>query len=232
MQGTPLFFSLRYSFGLMKIQLPRWMTLFRATLILIGHSWGAMLATAFLGKHPKNVRAAILMEPGYLDGTGYAAWKARSQTYQSGFDYIKEAILTGFRAQHVKGPDPSAQQGFLIVHMVGVFANHPDNPYHCGTGYTAPSWRFGGLSSETWDQASKDELERFTARASEFLGPTLHLVGACNDWIGENLQQDHLPLFHNAELRVIPNAGHDVVWDNPSASLDVIRAFLGRLDSG
>ena len=38
--------------------------------ILIGHSWGAMLATAYLGQNPDGVRAAILIEPGYLDLEG------------------------------------------------------------------------------------------------------------------------------------------------------------------
>jgi proline iminopeptidase len=194
--------------------------------ILIGHSWGAMLATAYLGQYPDEVRAAVLIEPGYLDEDGHAAWQARSQIYLSGFDYLKEAILTGFRAQHVAGPDPAAQHDFLIGHMVGVFANHPENPYHCGTGYTAPSWRFGGLSSETWDQSPKDILERLSAEASQFSGPALLMAGDCNDWIGETLQQEHLALFKNSDLRVIPDAGHDVIWDNPAASLDAIRRFL------
>jgi proline iminopeptidase len=35
--------------------------------LLIGHSWGAMLATAYLGKHPQKVKAAVLAEPGFLD---------------------------------------------------------------------------------------------------------------------------------------------------------------------
>lgn len=197
-----------------------------ASPILIGHSWGAMLATAYLGQHMGEVRAAVLIEPGYLNEDGHAAWQARSKSYLSGFDYMREAVLTGFRAQHVAGPDPAAQQDFLIGRMVGVFANHPENPYHCGTGYTAPSWRFGGLSSETWDQSPKDDFERRTAGASEFPGPVLLLAGACNDWIGAPLQQDHLALFNNADLRVIPNAGHDVIWDNPAASLETIRTFL------
>ncbi|MDP5086892.1 MAG: alpha/beta hydrolase [Yoonia sp.] len=194
--------------------------------ILIGHSWGAMLATAYLGQYPDEVRAAVLIEPGYLDEDGHAAWQARSRTYLSGFDYVKEAVLTGFRAQHVAGPDPAAQHDFLIGHMVGVFVNHPENPYHCGAGYTAPNWRFGGLSSETWDQSPKDHLARLTVEASRFSGPALLIAGACNDWIGEALQQEHLALFHNGDLRVIPEAGHDVIWDNPAASLDAIRRFL------
>ena len=38
--------------------------------ILIGHSWGAMLATAYLGQNPGGAQAAVLIEPGYLDGAG------------------------------------------------------------------------------------------------------------------------------------------------------------------
>lgn len=37
-QWNPLFFPLQYSYGLMRFKLPRWMTLFRDTPELIGHS--------------------------------------------------------------------------------------------------------------------------------------------------------------------------------------------------
>ena len=37
--------------------------------------------------------------------------------------------------------------------MVQRFANHPDNPYHCGDGYGAPGWRFGALASEAMGAA-------------------------------------------------------------------------------
>jgi len=45
-QWNRLFFPLRYGYGLMRIKLPRWMTLFRATPELIGHS-GASGTFAF-----------------------------------------------------------------------------------------------------------------------------------------------------------------------------------------
>lgn len=194
--------------------------------ILIGHSWGAMLATAYLGQNPEGAQTAVLIEPGYLDAAGRAAWQAESQRYLSGFNYWREALLTGFRAQRVNGPDPAAQNDFLIGHMVGVFTNHSDNPYHCGDGYAAPSWRFGALSSDTWGVAPMADFEHLTARAKAFTGPVLLMAGACNTWTGAALQEQHQKVFHNADLSVIPNAGHDVIWDNPEASLSTIRAFL------
>jgi len=194
--------------------------------ILIGHSWGAMLATAYLGQNPEGAQAAVLIEPGYLDAAGHAAWQTESQRYLSGLTYWREALLTGFRAQHVEGPDEAAQDDFLLGHMVGVFTNHPDNPYHCGDGYGAPSWRFGSLSSETWGHSSMADFERLTSRAKAFTGPVLLMAGACNNWTGAALQEQHQRFFHSADLSVIASAGHDVIWDNPKASLGAIRAFL------
>lgn len=197
--------------------------------ILLGHSWGAMLATAYLGQNPDAIRAAVLIEPGYLDAVGQQAWRAESQAYLSGFAYWREAILTGFRAQHVSGPDPAAANDFLIGHMVGVFTNHPENPYHCGDGYTAPGWRFGAQSSEAWDAATEVDLGRVSANATTYAGPVLFLAGACNDWVGATLQGEHAAQFSGATLEVISNAGHDVVWDNTDATLSVIRRFLETL---
>ena len=197
--------------------------------ILIGHSWGAMLATTYLGQNPDAIRAAVLIEPGYLDAVGLEAWWVESWTYLSGIVYWREAVLAGFRAQHVLGPDPAAAEDFLIGHMVGVFTNHPENPYHCGEGYTAPSWRFGAESREAWDAATEADLSLISIGAATYSGPVLFLAGACNDWIGATLQGEHAAQFASATLEVISNAGHDVVWDTPDATLSVIRRFLETL---
>ena len=193
--------------------------------VLIGHSWGAMLASAYLGAHPDRVARAVLIEPGYLDAAGKAAWEARAAEVMSGAGYAVAAILNGFRAAHVTGPDDAARDDFLVGQMVGVFASHPDNPYHCGAGYTAPTWRFGSLASALWRDTPEIDLDRI-ARGTRYPGPVLFLAGDCNDWTGAPLQSRHAALFADARLHVVPDAGHDVVWDNPGAALPAIRAFL------
>jgi proline iminopeptidase len=62
--------------------------------------------------------------------------------------------------------------------------------------------------------------------AHRFEGPVLILAGDCSTWIGEDLQREHLDLFTDARLEVIPGAGHDTVDDAPEATLAAIRAFL------
>jgi len=197
--------------------------------VLVGHSWGAILAAAYLGRYPGKVSKAVLIEPGFLDAAGRDRWEAQSRKFMSGPSYWREAILTGFRAQHVNGPDQRAQEDFLIGHMVDAFANHPLNPYHCGTGYTAPNWRYGAGASEMLRDIGPGDLNGIAARAADFDGQVLLMAGACNVWTGSDLQHHHRSHFRDAHVVVVDDAGHDVVWDNPTASVAAIRVFLAAL---
>ena len=184
-----------------------------------------MLASAYLGAHPHRVERAVLIEPGYLDADGRAAWEARAAEFMSSAGYAVTAVLNGFRAAHVTGLDEHASDDFLIGQMVKVFANHPDNPYHCGEGYTAPTWRFGSRANALWRDAPAADLDRI-AQGTAYLGSVLFMAGGCNDWTGAPIQSRHAAPFADARLEVVAQAGHDVVWDNPGDALSVIRAFL------
>jgi len=143
----------------------------------------------------------------------------------SGAGYWAEALVTGFRAQHLNGPDPAAADDFLVGHMVGVFVNQPENPYHCGDGYAAPSWPFGATASRAWADTPGAVVDLLAANVRRFYGPVLLLAGECNDWLGP-LQNTYMQLFANVRFQIIPNAGHDVIWDNPEVTLDAFRRFL------
>ncbi len=194
-----------------------------APVALIGHSWGATLAAGYIRRHPARVSAAVLAEPGYLDWAEYVLWQQRYDDLMKGWATTKLMIRAGFEAQHVDGPDDHAADDYLVgQRMIPAFVNHPDNPYHRpGQPYTAPSWRFG--------KAASDVLSGETfGDATDFAGPILFVAGADNDWIGEPLQRRHAECYPNAELAVIPHAAHDMVWDNPTHTVAIIRDFLTR----
>jgi proline iminopeptidase len=190
---------------------------------LIGHSWGATLAAGYMRHQPERVAAAVLAEPGYLDRAEYVLWQQRYDDLMKGWDTTKLMLQAGFEAQHVDGPDDHAGDDYLVGQcMIPAFVNHPDNPYHRpGQPYTAPSWRFG--------KAASDALTGETfGTSTDFDGPILFLAGADNDWIGEPLQRRHAARYPNAELAVVPDAAHDMVWDNPTHTVAIIRDFLAR----
>lgn len=194
---------------------------------LIGHSWGAMLATAYMGKASEKISRAVLMEPGFFNAAEMADWDLQAKAIMSEWAYIKTAIVTGFEAQHVRGPDSAAIDDYLIGKMAHVFADQPDNPYHCpDQPYDAPSWRFGSLASQSAKGMYTADVDRIEAGARQFTKPVLLLASTCNSWLGKNLQETHRLLFTAGQLTIVPDAGHDMVWDNRDATLTAIRTFL------
>lgn len=98
---------------------------------LIGHSWGAILAAAYMNYTPENIARAVLIEPGFLTQSGAEDWQAQAKRYQNGNDFISLALRAGFEALHVDGPDADAPDDYSYSQMVHFFTDHPDNPYHC-----------------------------------------------------------------------------------------------------
>lgn len=196
---------------------------------LLGHSWGAMLATAYLGEAPEKVARAILLEPGFFTGEEAQDWMTQAKPYMSGLGFYKQATIIAFQSLHVSGPDSSAGQDYMMSEIIHEFANHPENPYHCpGEEFDAAAWRFGATASQTAGKAGAAEIELIAQGAESYPGPVLLLASACNDWIGEDAQRVHLSFFQQGELMIVPNSGHDMIWDNPDETMPLIRAFLGK----
>lgn len=196
---------------------------------LLGHSWGAMLATAYLGKAPEKVARAILLEPGFFTAEEMQDWTKEAKPYMSGAGFYGKAAIIAFQSLHVSGPDPSASQDYMMSEIIYEFVNHPENPYHCpGEDFDAPAWRFGATASQAAGKTGAAEVDLIAQGAESYPGPVLLLASACNDWLGEDAQRVHLGFFQNAELSIVPNSGHDLIWDNPDQTLPLIRSFLDR----
>lgn len=199
--------------------------------VLIGHSWGAMLASGYLSYTPEKVSRSILAEPGFLNAAEQKEWQAYFSEMIMGPEYVWLALKAGFTAMHVDGPDEYAREDFLVgKNILPYFLNHPNNPYHCpGEAYDAPSWRFGNSVSKAIQGAATEEtLDTLSAKAGDYKNPVLFMAGECDTWIGAELQAKHAELYPDAQLVVIPDSGHEVFWDNPEASIKAVREFLSQ----
>ena len=199
---------------------------------LIGHSWGAMLTAAYLGQHPEKVDHAVLAEPGFLT-TEFAEKFFEETAIRFTPGVLYHFVKTKFEALHVSGPDDHAADdyfGYQLNAYQG--SDHPQAGYRCEGGgpEKGSSWRFGARAANSIQQEAVDADGDFTINLIDgveaFTNKILFMAGECQKIIGVDWQRQQMALFPNAELVVIPDAGHEMFAENPEASLAAVSAYL------
>lgn len=193
---------------------------------LYGHGWGGMLATAFAGRWPTRVERLILAEPGFLNTE--MAGQVLPVMNQASAGFIFTAAGNWVRALHLSPGDADAREDFVFARL----RHHP--AYYCGgkvpagapdytrrAGFRA--WR--ALTGSTHNGRGQIELD-FTKGLSNYRHPVLLLAGQCNHLTGKAFQTRQARLFPSAGVVTVPESGHELLLDQPEASLKVIRPFL------
>lgn len=94
---------------------------------LIGHSWGAMLASAYICEHPERVNHAVLAEPGIFTAEEAKEFMEKVKVKFS-LPLLRHFGNCWFRSLHVKGPDDQAGKDYFFqTFMLG--GNMEENPY-------------------------------------------------------------------------------------------------------
>jgi proline iminopeptidase len=203
---------------------------------LMGHSWGAMLASGYLGRHPEKVQAAVLAEPGLL--TTEAARRFEALMRRGGsLALLVAATRSWFRSRHVSGPDDQARDDFFFQDLMATIPpeKNPLAGYFCDPADVRriPYWRYSWRSSRDIPSQARNahgEIEiDLVAGVGRFPRPVLFLCGACDSLIGAEYQKDHMCYFPTARLEVIPRAGHSMFTDNPEQSLAAVRRYLDEV---
>lgn len=205
---------------------------------LIGHGFGAMLAAAYVDRHPDAVSHAVLAEPDFLTAERGTEWLAATNGGEvslslQGAVGMWRALM---QSLYVYGPDADARGDFYFraVSMLDV-PDHPYAGYYCGADRRSayePVWRTGARASKALMQSLKGDdgapAEVVTPAAKRFPHKVLLLAGSCNTITGPAAQRQNMSLFANAELQIIDDAGHTMLGERPESSLSVIRRYLAE----
>ena len=206
---------------------------------LIGHSWGAMLAAAYLDRHPETVSHAALAEPGFLTAERGNEW---FEAIQHGMPPLSWPLVSGVwrslvQSLHVYGPDEDARKDFFVQSAMHLnVPGHPLAGYYCGADLNSahlPSWRTGARAAEAILEKATDDSGRFNVNVvspgvKRFPHKVLLIAGSCNKVMGPEVQRQNMALFANAELAVIDAAGHTMFGEQPEASLATLRRYLAE----
>ncbi len=191
---------------------------------LIGHGWGGMLATAYVGQHPDQVSQLVLLEPGFLNEE-MAALVLPAMS-RSSFSFIAKTSAAWIRSMHIKGDDQDARSDFVFsqireqpIYHCDAYQPDPKNYWRAGFG----SWKM--ITQSTFDKKGKLHLD-FTKGLKSFQSPVLILASSCNQLTGKSFQARQQKIFTDAQMQVVKDSGHEFMLDQPQQTLALITDYL------
>ena len=177
--------------------------------VLGGLSMGGYVALALLASHPERFRALMLMDTRASADTPESARNreelARAVESSGNAKHVVDAMLPKLFSDETR-----ARRANLI------------GPVKAGMERTAPRAVVGALRG----MAQRPDR---TANLASITIPTLVLVGEHDAITSVDEARRMASALPNAQLAIIPNAGHLAPLENAEASNEVILDFLGQL---
>ena len=177
--------------------------------ILMGLSWGAMLATAYVNDYPTEVSGLVLIEPGgftWHDAEEYIKrCRPMELLSETSNDYLYlDQFLTG--SDHNALDYKAAVQGAADFSKGNKVGN--PGPY--------PFWRKGAVCSSAAFEYVRDHPFDFTTHLQQFTTRVLFVYSELNEAYGRAHAQLVSSAYPNVQLVEVSGTGHEVPyfgWD-------------------
>lgn len=191
-------------------------------IFLLGQSWGAMLATAYVNEHPQAISGLVLSEPGgftWKDTKDYIARERDMKlTAESTSDFMfVDQLVTA--SDHVKLDYRAALQS------AANFA--PDNKV--GNAGLYPFWRIGAVCNKAaQDYAEKYSFD-FTTNLAQFRPTVLFVYSELNQAYGRTYAQHVSSAYKDVELVEIAGSGHEIPYFGWETFYPVAKAYFNTV---
>jgi proline iminopeptidase len=204
--------------------------------ILIGQSWGAVLATLFIADNPEKVQRVIFTGAGPIQPTRQEllsiqppdSLKLRKPPYTN-----KEAneqsknvrigvvsfLAKSFGIKLASDKEADDFQTYLNSAL--------NKATVCDTSKALKAEGGGGFYAQVMTVRSFPEIKDPRPKLKGSKIPILMMKGQCDNqpW---GFVNEYLELFPNYQLKIIPGAGHSISVEQPEVYLNTIRAFLNE----
>jgi proline iminopeptidase len=190
--------------------------------ILMGKSWGAMLATAYVNQYPGSVQGLVLMEPGgftWEDAKEYAKRTRTTEFFgETANDYVYvDQILTSDNQNELDYK--AALQGAADFSDGNKVGNR--GPY--------PFWRKGAVCSIAATEYARNHPFDFTTNLRHVNTKVLFLYSELNEAYGRVHAEHVSSAYPNVQLRMIGGTGHEIPCFGWSGFYQAARVYLNEL---
>jgi proline iminopeptidase len=188
---------------------------------LIGHSWGAMFAALYLARHPDRVNQVVLAEPAGLTG------EITNTIKDQAMNLFTEKMIDMIWFNDMLSP----RDHEVIDYKCLLVLQSAVRPYFCDLENLPPIslWRAGGYVEIIRNRKTfvGGEFKYNLIEGIENFPNKVLLLGTTCSMIGYDFQlEHHKPLFQQAEVVKIENAGHRMFTEQYDAIVAAIRSYL------
>lgn len=178
--------------------------------ILMGHSWGAMIATAFVNQTPEKIDGLILMEPGGFTWEQTLDYIERSQPLELFSETTNDYV---YLDQFITSDEQNTLDYKANLKMSASFA---EGNVIGNTG-PVPFWRNGAICGSATQKYAEDNSFDFRTNLNEYTTKVLFVFGELNEAYGLEYAQLVSSSYPNVQLVEIKDAGHEIphfAWNN------------------
>ena len=188
--------------------------------ILAGHSWGAMLATAYINQKPTDIAGVILAEPGGFTWEQTETYINKSRELKLFAESTNDFV---YQDQFITGSDHNTLDYKMALSVAGDVNTGDISP--------PPYWRYGGICSiASIDLAiNNPDQMNFTTNLSEYNTKVLFAYSELNTAYGLEHAEAVSAALPNVELVKILDCGHEMPhfgWNN---FYPIIKNYLNEI---
>lgn len=175
-------------------------------IILLGHSWGAILATAYINQYPNAIYRAILAEPGGFTWKDIKDYVGRCQRYGLTSETLNDVAYVD---QFITGKESEQEMLDYKFSLLTTTDAAGDSPI--GDGDHVPFWRWGALVMEALFERGERENPDWTGNLHSFNTKVLFVYSERNRAYGLAHAQHVSSAYPSIQLVRIDGAGHDML---------------------
>ncbi len=181
---------------------------------LLGHSWGAMLATAYINQYPTRINGVVLAEPGGFVWQDVLDYIKRSRSIKLTSELLNDILYTD---QFLSGRESEHAILDYKYALFGVADGNKDNP--TGDEGRSPGWRPGAIvNNALFDIGDRDKPD-WTKNLSQYTTKVLFVYSEKNKAYGLAHVKKVSAAYPNVQLLKINGAGHNMIsfltgWNN------------------
>lgn len=175
-------------------------------IFLLGHSWGAILATAYINEYPSAIRGVVLGEPGGFKWQDIKDYVNRARDFRFTSEALNDAL---YPDQFITGKENEHAVLDYKLGLLGATDAAKDNP--TGNGAVLPFWRAGAVVNKALFDIGEREEPDWTTNLQQFTTKVLFAYSENNKAYGQAHAQRVSAAFPNVQLERIDGAGHDFI---------------------